>query len=108
MFDVCWNSIADPEALICPVCGGSGTVPDVTLFGRPSRRACGPCEGRGDLQKAYTFDPEEYAYWRGVYDRQRRLGPPRQPRHLRQQARSHERSLPILSRLLASVVRAIR
>lgn len=80
----------------------------VPLFGRARQRPCGPCEGRGDLQKAYTFDPEEYAYWRGVYDRRRRLGPPRQPRHLRQRPRNRTRSLPILFRLLASVVRAIK
>ena len=95
---------ADP---ICPVCGGSGQVQHVPLFGRPRQQTCTPCKGRGDLQEFYTFDAEEYRHWRDVYERERWRGPPRPPRHLRHWARAQRRSLPILFRLLASVVRAI-
>ena len=92
---------------ICRVCGGSGKVQYEPLFGRPRQTTCGSCKGRGDLREFYAFDAEEYRHWRGVYERERSRGPPRQPRHLRHRAGVQRRSLPILFRLLASVVRAI-
>ena len=58
------------------------------------------------------FDPEEYAYWRAIYDRERRKrerwGPPPQPRHLRKRARKRGNALPVIFRALASFVRFVR
>ena len=98
---------SDPRDPTCHSCRGSGQVEYVSLFGRGHQRVCGVCQGRGDLQNFYKVDPKEYAYWRGVYDRERRRGRPWQPRHLRQRTRHQESYLPILFRLLASVVRAV-